>query len=101
MKIFKSLLLISILSLPNAVAINHYLLSESHFVCSDSETHIHQKIDECVVDNFTVNFSDFDFLDYKDKPDFQIENSLQILFSDTFHTKSNFYNFSLRGPPII
>lgn len=101
MKVFKSLLLISILSLPNAVAINHYLLSESHFVCSDSETHIHQKIDECVVDNFTVNFSDFDFLDYIDKPDFQIENSLQILFSDTFHTKSNFYNFSLRGPPLV
>ena len=101
MKVFKSLLLISILSLPNALAINHYLLSESHFVCSDSETHIHQKIDECVVDNFTVNFSDFDFLDYIDKPDFQIENSLQILFSDTFHTKSNFYKFSLRGPPII
>ena len=101
MKVFKSLLLISILSLPNAVAINHYLLSESHFVCFDSETHIHQKIDECFVDNFTVNFSDFDFSDNIDKSDFQIENSLQILFSDTFHTKSNFYNFSLRGPPII
>lgn len=101
MKIFKSLLLISILSLPNAVAINHYLLSESHFVCSDSETHVHQKIDECVVDNFNVNFSDLNFSDNVSKLDFQIVNSLQILFSDTFHTKSNFYKFSLRGPPII
>ena len=101
MKVFKSLLLISILSLPNAVAINHYLLSDSHFVCFDSETHIHQKIDECVVDNFTLNFSDFDFSDHTDKPDFQIENSLQILFYYTFHTKSNFYNFSLRGPPLV
>lgn len=101
MKVFNSLLLISILSLPNAVAINHYLLSESHFVCSDSETHIHQKIDECVVDNFTVNFSDLNFSDNVAKLDFQIVNSLQILFSNTFHTKSNFYNFSLRGPPII
>ena len=59
MRLFYSAALLIILNIPNVLAIHHYILSDSHFACSYSEQHIHEKVDDCVIDNFITNSFDF------------------------------------------
>jgi len=101
MRIFSSIVLLITLNLPNVLAIHHYILSDSHFACSYSEQHIHEKVDDCVVDNFITNSIDFDLTD-----DFVFDNPSSedftiLTFYKSFHTYQTFYNYSLRGPPVI
>ena len=101
MRLFYSAALLIILNIPNALAIHHYILSDSHFACSYSEQHIHEKVDDCVVDNFIINSIDFNLTD-----DFVFDNSssedfTNLTFHKSFHTYQKFYNYSLRGPPVV
>ena len=101
MRLFSSFILLLTLCIPDALAVHHYILSESHFACNYSEKHIHEKVDDCVVDNFISNSFDFSF-DSNINLESPSEITLPIISLKQndyfFQTK---YNYSLRGPPVI
>ena len=101
MRLFYSAALLIILNIPNALAIHHYILSDSHFACSYSEQHIHEKVDDCVIDNFITNSVDFNLteeIEFK-KPLAQYLSNSTLY--NIFHTHQTKYKYSLRGPPVI
>ena len=101
MRLFSSLILLLTLSIPNALAVHHYILSESHFVCNYSEKHIHEKVDDCVVDNFISNTFDFSFDSNVDlESPSEITGSIILLKQSDYFFQTKYY-YSLRGPPVI
>lgn len=101
MRLFLSFILLLTLSIPNALAVHHYILSESHFACNYSEKHIHEKVDDCVIDNYISNSFDFSFDSNVDiESPREISTSI-ISLKHSDYLFQTIYYYSLRGPPVI